>query len=407
MTTAAPTVSDGGGITDTAKPATTVSRKKAFFITAVAAAALGTTGWVLAHRGLESTDDAQTDADVVAVPARIGGTIRRVLFTENQHVKAGDLLVELEDVPAKARLAQAEASLAAAIASAEAADADAELAGTNAVGNKSVAEAGLRTASVGAASFSDQIKEGESQVRSAEASFAQATADHEREKALYEKASISKAEFDRAETAYSVASAALEGARARLETLRQGANQAQSRVVEASARAKQSGNVEPLVRQARAKAAAAHAQVDTARAARDLALLDVSYTHIMAPHDGVVSRKTVNEGQSVGAGQSVVQLVTPEIWVTANFKETQVGRMRVGQAAHFSVDAFPGVELQGDVQSLSGATGARFSLLPPDNATGNFTKVVQRVPVRVHVRDVPAGVTLRAGMSVDLTVDTR
>jgi membrane fusion protein (multidrug efflux system) len=143
------------------------------------------------------------------------------------------------------------------------------------------------------------------------------------------------------------------------------------------------------------------------RAVRDLALLDVSYTHILAPHDGAVSRKTVNEGQSVGAGQPVVQLVTPEIWVTANFKETQVGRMRVGQPAHFSVDAFPGVELEGDVQSLSGATGARFSLLPPDNATGNFTKVVQRVPVRVHVRDVPAGVTLRAGMSVDLTVDTR
>jgi membrane fusion protein (multidrug efflux system) len=270
-----------------------------------------------------------------------------------------------------------------------------------------VAEAGLRTASVGAASFSDQIREGESQVRSAEASFAQATSDHDREKSLYEKAAISKAEFDRAETAYSVASAALEGARARLETVRQGANQAQSRVVEASARAKQSGNVEPLVRQARAKAQAAHAQVDTARAARDLAALDVSYTKITAPHDGVVSRKTVNEGQSVAAGQAIVQVVTPEVWVTANFKETQVGRMRVGQPAHFSVDAFPGVDFEGDVQSLSGATGARFSLLPPDNATGNFTKVVQRVPVRIHVRDVPAGVVLRPGMSVDLTVDTR
>jgi membrane fusion protein (multidrug efflux system) len=407
MTTAAPTVPGGGGITDTAKPATAVSRKKIYFIGAVAASALGATGWVLAHRGLESTDDAQTDADVVAVPARTGGTIRRVLFTENQRVKAGDLLVEIDDVPAKARLAQAEASLAAAMASAEAADADAELAGTNALGNKSVAEAGLRTASVGVASFSDQIKEGESQVRSAEASFAQATSDHGREKALYEKAAISKAEFDRAETAYSVAAAALEGARARLETVRQGANQARSRVVEASARAKQTGNVEPLVRQAHAKAAAAHAQVDTARAARDLAALDVSYTQILAPHDGVVSRKTVSEGQSVGAGQAVVQVVTPEVWVTANFKETQVGRMREGQPARFSVDAFPGVEFSGDVQSLSGATGARFSLLPPDNATGNFTKVVQRVPVRVHVRDVRPGVTLRPGMSVDLTIDTR
>jgi membrane fusion protein (multidrug efflux system) len=407
MTTAAPTVSSDGGVTDTSQPTTPASRKKILLIGAVLAAAIGTTGWILAHRGLESTDDAQTDADVVAVPARTGGTISRTYFSDNQHVKAGALLAEIDDAPATAKLAEAEAALAAATASAEAADADAELAETNAVGNKSAAEAGLRTASVGAASFSDQIKEGASQVRSAEASFAQATSDHDREKSLFEKGAISKAEFDREETAYSVAQASLEGARARLETVRQTANQAQSRVVEASARAKQSGNVEPLVRQARAKAQAAHAQVDTARAARDLAALELSYTKIKAPHDGVVSRKTINEGQSVAAGQAIVQLVTPDVWITANFKETQVGRTRVGQPAHFSVDAYPGKEFVGAVESLSGATGARFSLLPPDNATGNFTKVVQRVPVRVHVHDVPPSVILRPGMSVDLTVDTR
>ena len=106
-------------------------------------------------------------------------------------------------------------------------------------------------------------------------------------------------------------------------------------------------------------------------------------------------------------GQAIVQLVTPGVWVTANFKETQVGSMRIGQPAEFTVDAYPGVTLQGDVESLSGATGARFSLLAPDNASGNFTKVVQRVPVRVHVHDAPAGVALRPGMSVDLTIDTR
>jgi membrane fusion protein (multidrug efflux system) len=177
--------------------------------------------------------------------------------------------------------------------------------------------------------------------------------------------------------------------------------------VEASARFKQSSFVEPLVKQAQARAAAAHAQVDTARALRDLAAIDVSYTRIYAPQEGVVSKKTINEGQSIGSGQAIVQVVTNHTWVTANFKETQLGRMRTGQPVHFTVDAYPGVEFAGDVESISGATGARFTLLAPDNATGNFTKVVQRVPVRVHVHDAPAGVALRPGMSVELTVDTR
>jgi membrane fusion protein (multidrug efflux system) len=413
MTTAAPSAPTEARLANDASPEAPAvavqktSRKKTVLFSVVGLVALGSVGWFVAHRGLESTDDAQTDADVVSVPAKIGGAITHLHFVDNQQVKSGDVLAEIDDAQPRAKLLQADAMLAAAMASADAADAEAELVQTNAVGNKSVAEAGLRTAAVGAATFSDQIREGEAQVRSAEANFAQATMDHEREKSLYDKASISKAEFDRAETAYSVQSAELEGARARLSTLKLSASQAQSKVVEASARAKQSSPVETLVRQARARAQAARAQVDTARAARDLAALDVSYTKIVAPHDGVVSRRTINEGQTVTPGQPIVQLVTPEVWVTANFKETQVGKMRPGEPAHFSVDAYPGIQFQGELQSISGATGARFSLLPPDNATGNFTKVVQRVPVRVRVRDVPAGVSLRPGMSVDLTVDTR
>ncbi len=188
---------------------------------------------------------------------------------------------------------------------------------------------------------------------------------------------------------------------------RRSATQAQSKVVEASARVKQSSLVEPLVRQARARADAAQAEVATAQAARDLAAIDLSYTKIVAPSDGVVSKKTVNEGQAVGLGQAVVQVVTNHTWVTANFKETQVGHMRTGQSVEFSVDAYPGMTFNGEVESLSGATGARFTLLAPDNATGNFTKVVQRLPVRVRIHDQPAGYALRPGMSVDLTVNTR
>jgi membrane fusion protein (multidrug efflux system) len=409
MTTAARTGLDtsAAGEVQAQAPARPASRRR-FILMAVALVAATAGGtWYVTHRGLESTDDAQVDGEVVAVPARLGGIITRVNFVENQHVKAGDLLAELDDAQAKAKLAQAEAMLAAALATADASDAEVQIAEANAVGNKSVAEAGLQTAAVGVTSFADQIKEGEAQVHTAEASLAQASSDLERAKALFASQSIAKAEFDRTDTAHSVAESSLAGARARLGMLRESANQARTRVVEASAKVKQTSLVEPLAREAHARADAAHAQAETARAARDLAALDLSYTKILAPQDGVVSKKSVNVGQAISIGQAIVQLVTSQTWVTANFKETQVGAMRVGQTAEFSVDAFPGETFSGEVESLSGATGAKFTLLAPDNASGNFTKVVQRVPVRIKVHEATPGLVLRPGMSVDLTVDTR
>jgi membrane fusion protein (multidrug efflux system) len=390
--------------TSTSKPR---SPRRLILAALAAVVVIGGATWYITHRGLESTDDAQLDADIVMVPARVGGTVSHVRFVENQSVKAGDLLAEIDDAAPRARLAQAEAALAAAEAQDDAAQADAEVVETNALSGRSVAAAGLQSASVAAANTTDQIQEGEAQVRSAEANLAQATNDRERARALLKGSAIPKVQADQAETAYTVARSNLEAARAHLATLRLSVDQAKTRIADASARVRQSSNVATVVRQARARAAAAHAQVETARAARDLAALDVSYTRITAPHDGVVSKKTINEGQTVSPGQSIVALVTPRLWVTANFKETQVGHMKVGQPAHFTVDAFPGVTFTGRVESISGATGSRFTLLPPDNATGNYTKVVQRMPVRVSVADVPAGIALRPGLSVELTVDTR
>jgi membrane fusion protein (multidrug efflux system) len=218
---------------------------------------------------------------------------------------------------------------------------------------------------------------------------------------------ISQAESDRAETQLKVAQSSVDVARARLTAFKSSAAQAQSRVVEAKAKAKISNDVATQIQLAQARAKAAHAQVDTAKAARDLAALDLSYTKIYAPNDGVVSKKSINVGQMLSPGQSIVQLVTDKLWVTGNFKETQVSHMRVGQRASVEVDAFSGNAIEGEVESFSGATGAKFTLLPPDNATGNFTKVVQRLPVRVHLHALPPGIALRPGMSVDLTVDTR
>jgi membrane fusion protein (multidrug efflux system) len=369
--------------------------------------ALSGVGYWHTTRGIESTDNAQIDADVVAVPARVPGIVTRVHFAENQRVVAGALLAELDDAPARAQLAQAQANLAAAEAALAAAVADARLVETNALGNRDMAAANLKVSAVGARASSDEIREGEAQETSAKTRLAQAELDLARARQLFAAGAGTRTQFDQAETARALAESALSAQSARLSSLKLSQAQSQSRVVEANAKLRQSSEVATLIEQAKARRAAADAQVALARAALELAALDLSFTKIYAPRAGVVSRKTINEGQALGLGQPVVQLVPDARWVTANFKETQLTHIRPGQRVTFHVDAYPGVALHGEVESISGATGARFALLPPDNATGNFTKVVQRVPVRVRVQDLPKDVSLRPGMSVELKVDTR
>jgi membrane fusion protein (multidrug efflux system) len=372
----------------------------------VLALGAGTT-WYAITRGHESTDDAQIDADVVAIPAKASGTIAKLFFAENQSVKAGDLLAELDDAAAKARLAQADASVEAAATAAEAADADARVARSSALGGKAMASASLRTASAGANGARDQLNEAEASHRAAQASLDQAQLDRDRSQLLLRSGAVASVELEQKQTAVALARAQLDAAAARLQVLKSSLAQAGGRVSEASARAEQSSDVDSLIALADARAKSAHAQVQTARATRDLAALELSYTRIIAPHDGVVSKKIISEGQAVSTGQTIAQLVRPGVWVTANFKETQLGQLHPGQPVSFSVDAYPSAHLRGRVESFSGATGSRFALLPPDNASGNFTKVVQRVPVRVHVDRVPKGVVLLPGMSVDVDVDTR
>lgn len=368
-------------------------------------------GWFIMHRGLESTDDAQIDADVVAVPSRTSGTVLAVHFKDNQVVAAGDLLIELDDSQAKARLAQAEAELAGAKASADAADATADLTVRNASAGQSIARASLSGASVAVTATSDQIAEANANLASATALRDKARLDLERTKQLVASGAIANAQLEGAQANFDSAQAAVDQGQARIVTLKSSTSQARARATEASARLGQaSDTISAMVAEAKAKAAAAHARVGTAEAQRDLAKLDLSYTKIQAPHAGIVSKRSVAQGQLVSAGQTVVMLVPDghqsAVWVTGNFKETQLAHMKLGQPAELTVDAF-GRELHGHVESFSGATGARFALLPPDNATGNFTKVVQRVPVRVKLDDVPADLMLLPGLSVELTVNTR
>jgi membrane fusion protein (multidrug efflux system) len=364
--------------------------------------------WWLVHRGIQSTDDAQLDADVVAVPARTGGTVARVLFADNQAVKAGQVLAELDPAPAQARLALADANLEAARASADAADADARVVETNAHSNLSMAQAGVSGATSSAAASRSQITAGDADVARAQASADNAKADLARARTLFADTAIAKAQLDDAQAAYDAAAAALASARARAAALRASAAQAASQVEQASAKLRQSADVDALIEQARAKARTAHAQVATAQAQRELAALERSYVQIVAPEDGVVSKRSIAVGTVVAAGQPIAQLVPSQaLWVTANFKETQIADMRPGQPVVVDVDAFPDLTLHGRVASFAAATGARFSLLPPDNASGNFTKVVQRVPVKIVLDDIPDGLPLRPGLSADVRVNTR
>ncbi len=391
-----------------AAPAKKAPPRRAIFL-GLAAVAVAVGGyWYVSHIGHEKTDDAQVDGDVVGVNARTQGIVAKVNFSDNQKVKAGDVLVELDDTPARARLAQVEANLLVAQATAAGAEADERLAQTNAVGNKTAAQAGVSGAAGNASATKEQIAEAEAQVVSAQANADRAETDFQRTDALFKSGSIPQATLDQARATRDTTQAALSQAKAHVLAVRGAQQQALSRVQEATARLTQASDVDAVVAQAHARADAARAQVAVAKAQRDLALIDLSYTKILAPQDGVVSKRTVSVGGMVSLGQAVAQLVSSSSpWVTANFKETQVAKMKPGQPVEVSVDAFGGMHLKGEVESFAGAAGNRFALIPADNASGNFTKVVQRVSVRIKLVDVPKDVELRPGMNVDVDVTTK
>ena len=305
--------------------------------------------WGLTH---VSTDNAQVEGHVIPTLARVAGYVAEIGVSENQSVVANQRMVRLDDREFVARLAQAEA------------DVQSALAAEGARGHVGQAEAQLAAARAA--------------VTQAEANATRARQDSDRTQRLAAGGIVSSAQLDAAVTGSAAANAALDAARKQVQA-------------------------------AEAGWTGASARANSARAARDRAALDLSYTRILAPRTGVVSRKTVELGQYVQAGQALLSVVPlDDIWVVANLKETEIRDVNPGDKAEIEVDAYPGRKFSGHVESLSPATGARFSLLPPDNATGNFTKVVQRIPVRIRV-DGPVDAThpLRPGMSVKATVVTQ
>ena len=352
--------------TDAAPP----SSKRRIVLALVVIAALISFGWVVMQwlygRTHESTDNAQVDGHLVPVLAKVSGYVTAVSVAENDKVPRDSVLVRIDEREFAVKLALADADLAGARAS------------SGGRGVQGQAEAAVENASGQRAAL-------DANIAAARANAVKAEADLARMRELVAKQIVSRQQLDAAQ-------AAADAARAQLAAAQRSAGAAGAGVVNAQAGVR-----------------LAQARLGAAQAARDNAALQLSYTLVRAPVGGVVSRKQVEVGQLVQAGQPLLTIVSDTgIWITANFKETQLHDIRIGQPVELDVDAYGGVSATGRVESLSPATGAKFALLPPDNATGNFTKVVQRVPVRIHIteglgKDRP----LRPGMSVNVHVATK
>jgi membrane fusion protein (multidrug efflux system) len=383
---------------------TDAQKNRAFTLLGVTAVgvALVASIWYWWSSGSESTDDAQVAADIVPIAPRVQGLVKQVSVTENQVVKKGDLMVLLDDADYQARGKKAEAELATAEAQAAAADAQVQVVEASSKGGLASARAAYSGSSVGVASAEAQIAAARANLIRAQADVKKTELDLERARELRKVNAFPQERLDNAEVAAQTAQAQLTQAQAQLAAAEEQKRAAESRVSEAQGRLEQSTPISAQIATARANAALAHARVEAARAGLDLARLELAYTRITAPTDGLASSLTVREGMLVLPGQMMTRLVPTRTYVVANFKETQIGRMKPGDAAEIEIDAFPGKKFAGKVESLSGGTGASFALIPPDNASGNFVKVVQRVPVRISFVDMPTN--MRAGLSADVTV---
>jgi membrane fusion protein (multidrug efflux system) len=385
--------------------------------------AIGVGVWWWIAAGRESTDDAQVDAHITPIASRVGGTVLHVPVEPNQEVEAGAVLVEIDKRDYEVALERARAELADAEAVAVAAKASVPITSTTASSNVTTARGGVEQAD---ASYLEaqqavevartRLSTAQAREREAAANATKASRDVERLNPLLAKDEIAQQQFDAAVAAAAANKAATESAQAQVKEAELGIRVAESRLAQAgvgrqqaSAGLKTAQTAPEQVTASRARADAADAKVRQNKAMVKQAELNLEYTTVKAPIKGIVSRKSVETGQVIQPGQPLMTIIPLDrVWVTANFKETQLANMRPGQRVKIEVDAYGGREFSGKVESLAAATGSRFSLLPPDNATGNYVKVVQRVPVRILLDEgQDPEQLLRPGMSVVPTVYTR
>jgi membrane fusion protein, multidrug efflux system len=363
----------------------------------------------------EATDDAQIDGHINAVSGRIAGNVIEIRAEDEQFVNAGDLIVRLDPKDFEVALAKAQADLSDAEAALESSRIDIPITTTNAASQLSIAKSSRVDASAVLLGAQQQhtaaqarLESVQAQVREAEANLKRTKDDEARYKLLVDKEEIPRQQYDTAQTNTAAAQAALDARKAAVREAEQTIAVAQSSVDQAGQRITQSEatiqSAETAPKQvaaSEARAKAAEAQVAQRKALVDQAKLNLSYCNIFAPVTGIVGKKTVELGQNILPGQQLMAVVPlDDIWVTANFKETQLEKMKPGQPVRFTVDAYDHT-YTGKVVAVGGASGARFSVLPPENATGNYVKVVQRIPVRINIDSGQnSDHRLRPGMSV-------
>jgi membrane fusion protein (multidrug efflux system) len=353
------------------------------------------------RKGFETTDDAFIDGAIVQISPRVPGQVSRVLVTDNQHVKQGDLLLELDSRDYETAVAQAKAALTNAVAKSSGAKAGLELTSTVTDAALVQAQAGLKAAQVQVDVARAALQQAEARRAAAEAEAQRAAADAERYRALFKKDEISKQLLDRAETEARATAANLDAARQTVAAAQASLRQAETMVRQAEGRLQEAQARPEQIRVRRADFEAASVEIERARAALQQAELNLSYTRIYAPESGYITKKSVEPGNIVGAGQVLMALVSDRLWVVANYKEVQLRRMRAGQPVSIKIDAYPQRKFRGQVDSIQSGSGARFSLMPPENATGNYVKVVQRVPVKiVFTEPLPPELKIGPGMSV-------
>jgi membrane fusion protein, multidrug efflux system len=368
--------------------------RRPIIVGVVVVLAVGSAAYWWLNRGLVSTDDAFIDGDAAVLSPQVGGTVEHLLVTDNQRVKAGDLILEIDPSDYEAALASARANLDAALASEAQAQANLDLTKASTAATLAEAESGVELAKAG-------VPQAEAQLAAAGAEAERSAADAKRYAALSKSDFASRQTLDQAQT-----TARSDAERVLADT--EAVNVAKAKIGQAEAELAQAGTAAQQIAVRQAELQSAGASVEAARAAVKTAELNLSYTMIYAPQDGYITKRQVNAGDVVQKNQTLATLVFGRPWVTANFKETQLDGMQPGQPVAIAIDAYPDVTFKGHVDSIMRGTGAQFSLLPPENATGNYVKVVQRVPVKILIDEpLDVGHVLGLGMSVVPTVDTR
>jgi membrane fusion protein, multidrug efflux system len=350
----------------------------------------------------EDTDDAQIDGHLNPVSARVSGHVESLLVNDNEFVRAGQTLAQIDPRDYQVQVARAQADYDNAVAAARSAGVNVPITSTSTSSQLTSAEAEVASTRANLLATQQQAEAANAQLIQADANNVKAQNDLARYKQLVSKQEISQQQYDQAYAAAQAGAASVDAAQAGVSAAQQQVKAAQSKVAQAEADLRAARTAPEQVAAIRSRAKSAEALVEQKQAELDAAKLNLQYTAIVSPVNGVVTSRTVEVGENVQPGQELMRIVNlDDIWVTANFKETQLRDMHVGQPVTIHVDA-TGKDYKGHVQSIAGASGAITSLLPPENATGNFVKVVQRIPVKITL---DPGETkqhvLRPGMSVE------